>query len=586
MKRSGRLFRLQLVPAILLLVALMLALAPATAFAATLVDAGFESRTDGTALDSSIWTLFGAPLNAEYDTTRATNGSASAWIRGDGAVFNTGVIETQSGGMSGDGAEIRFWTYFDNTTTRRAVDDIDPSINNAARAFLADFNVDGSLRVYTSQAGNPNGYTTNAYTPVGTYTAGWTQYRLVMNFTTQTYTLSSRANAADPWTPLKAAGATGYAIPMLSASPVAATHGTRWRTMNAAQMWVDDLAYSNTGIAPAVPSGLTGTPGTAQVALAWNANTEPDLAGYKVFRDGVLLTPVPIPTPAYTDSMLIDGTYSYTVTAVDNSGIESAPSLPVNAVVGTGTLVDQGFELRPDGTALDSSIWTLFGAPLNAEYDTTRARNGSRSAWIQGAAAPSQTGVIETKTGGMSSDGSEIRFWTYFDNTTTRRTVDDIDPSINNAARAFLADFNVDGSLRVYTSKAGSPNGYTTNAYTPVGTYTTGWTQYRLVMNFTTQTYTLSSRANAADPWTPRKAAGATGYAIPMLSASPITATHGTRWRSRRRRADVDRRPGLLQHRHGTRAGSLRPRIRERKRRSGVGLALVRRRHPAARRVR
>ena len=40
-----------------------------------------------------------------------------------------------------------------------------------------------------------------------------------MNFTNQTYTLSRRANAADVWTQLKAAGATGYAIPMLSASP-------------------------------------------------------------------------------------------------------------------------------------------------------------------------------------------------------------------------------------------------------------------------------------------------------------------------------------------------------------------------------
>ena len=54
-----------------------------------------------------------------------------------------------------------------------------------------------------------------------------------------------------------------------------------------------------------------------------------------------------------------------------------------------------------------------------------------------------------------------------------------------------------------------------------MGTYTTGWTQYRLVMNFTTQTYTLSSRASATDAWTPIKAPGATGYAIPMLSASP-----------------------------------------------------------------
>ena len=537
--RFTALFLLAMVSCLVLGVTAALAAGPGT-----LVDAGFESRTDTTALDPSIWTLFGAPAKAEYDTLRAKNGTLSAWIQGTAATAYTGVIETKTGAMSSDGAEIRFWTYFDTTTNQRIVDDIDPTINNAARAFLVNFQNNGALSVYTSKAGNPNGYTTGAYTPVGTYTTGWTQYRLVMDFSTQTYTLSSRVNASDAWTPIKAPGATGYAIPMLSASTVTATHGTRWRSYYAAQWWVDDIAYSPTGIsdpdttAPAVPAGLSATPGTAQVALSWNANTEPDFSGYNVYRDGVLLTPVPIPAAAYTDSLLIDGTYAYTVSAVDATGNESARSGAVVATVGTvvpptgPALVDAGFESRTDGTALDPSIWTLFGAPAKAEYDTLRARSGSLSAWIQGTAAAAYTGVIESETGAMSSDGAEIRFWTYFDNTTTGRLVDDIDPSINNAARAFLVNFQNNGALSVYTSKAGNPNGYTTNAYTPVGTYTTGWTQYRLVMDFTNQTYTLSSRASAADAWTPIKAPGATGFGIPMLSASTVTATHGTRWRS------------------------------------------------------
>ena len=331
--------------------------------------------------------------------------------------------------MSSDGAEISFWTYFDNTTTGRLVDDIDPSINNAARAFLVNFQNNGALSVYTSKAGNPNGYTTGAYTPVGTYTTGWTQYRLVMDFTNQTYTLSSRANAADAWTPIKAPGATGYGIPMLSASTVSATHGTRFRSYYAAQWWVDDLTYSATGIsdggtgpdtnapsapaalsavdrpadsggsidlswlaasdnvavtgyrlyrgtasgvygtpttlgdvtgftdatavtgtryyyavsaldaagnegpkspeasavsadnlAPAVPSGLSATPGTAQVALSWNANTEPDLAGYDVLRDGVKVNTTRLTATSYTDTGLADGTYSYRIVAIDTHG--------------------------------------------------------------------------------------------------------------------------------------------------------------------------------------------------------------------------------------------------------------------------
>ncbi len=282
---------------------IILCLAVTPAFAAspgTLVDAGFESGTDGAALNPAIWTLFGAPARAEYDNTLAKNGSQSGWLQGNGT-GQTGVIESQTGGMSSDGAEIRFWAYCDTTATRRTVDDIDATINNAARGFLVDFQEGGALRVYTSKAGNPNGYTTNAYTPVGTYTTGWTQYRLVLNFTSQTYTLSSRTNAADVWTPLKAAGATGYAIPMLSASTVTATHGTRWRCVNAAQMWVDDLAYSPTGIpdvfgpyaitATAGPNGSIDPSGTTEVAhggsQTYTIAPDPGYGIAQVLVDGV-----------------------------------------------------------------------------------------------------------------------------------------------------------------------------------------------------------------------------------------------------------------------------------------------------------
>ncbi len=49
--------------------------------------------------------------------------------------------------------------------------------------------------------------------------------------------------------------------------------------------------------------------------------------------------------------------------------------------------------------------------------------------------------------------------------------------------------------MLVYTKRTAT--GYTANAYTAVGTYAVGWTEYRIVLDFTADTYTLSKRANA-----------------------------------------------------------------------------------------
>jgi hypothetical protein len=93
---------------------------------------------------------------------------------------------------------------------------------------------------------------------------------------------------------------------------------------------------------PAVPQGLVAavvTPdpnGPPEVDLSWSINTETDLAGYRVYRSeqegtlGQLLTPDLLLSPAYRDTSVQPGhRYWYSVTAVDRSGNESAPSAPV-----------------------------------------------------------------------------------------------------------------------------------------------------------------------------------------------------------------------------------------------------------------
>ena len=83
------------------------------------------------------------------------------------------------------------------------------------------------------------------------------------------------------------------------------------------------------------------------VVLTWNKNTEPDLAGYNVYRaigsapvKGI--TPklntgmVAISTPTYQDVLTgaaVDGDYWYAVSAVDTAGNESAFSASADKVI-------------------------------------------------------------------------------------------------------------------------------------------------------------------------------------------------------------------------------------------------------------
>ena len=99
---------------------------------------------------------------------------------------------------------------------------------------------------------------------------------------------------------------------------------------------------------PAVPSGLaavasaadptSGTP--ASIDLSWQPNTEPDLAGYEVFRrEGQtawqrISGDEPVLGPAFHDAHVLPGhTYSYGVSAVDKGGHQSARSTEASETV-------------------------------------------------------------------------------------------------------------------------------------------------------------------------------------------------------------------------------------------------------------
>ena len=84
---------------------------------------------------------------------------------------------------------------------------------------------------------------------------------------------------------------------------------------------------------PTVPSGLTATSvSSSQINLSWNASTDNvGVAGYKVFRNGSQVGTTT--QTSYSDSGLQPSTtYSYTVSAYDAAGNNSAQSTPVLGV--------------------------------------------------------------------------------------------------------------------------------------------------------------------------------------------------------------------------------------------------------------
>ena len=75
--------------------------------------------------------------------------------------------------------------------------------------------------------------------------------------------------------------------------------------------------------APAVPVNLSVVRGPASVELAWDRVTDANLAGYRVYRDGVRIGETGA-GPSYSDRKVEAGKkYRYAVSSVSKSGVES-----------------------------------------------------------------------------------------------------------------------------------------------------------------------------------------------------------------------------------------------------------------------
>jgi hypothetical protein len=111
------------------------------------------------------------------------------------------------------------------------------------------------------------------------------------------------------------------------------TWGGSYSGMQHYAVTIVQLEASGDTTPPAPPAGLAATGRDGAVDLVWTANSEPDLAGYTVYRSTssggpyTALTASLLSDPSYTDTSVANGIwYYYVVTASDASDNESGYS--------------------------------------------------------------------------------------------------------------------------------------------------------------------------------------------------------------------------------------------------------------------
>ena len=84
---------------------------------------------------------------------------------------------------------------------------------------------------------------------------------------------------------------------------------------------------------PAVPAGLAAITGIRTIELVWDRDTDVDLAGYRIYRNGTKIADSVV-SPSFSDTNVSSGTkYSYQISAYDTAGNESAKSAAAEATM-------------------------------------------------------------------------------------------------------------------------------------------------------------------------------------------------------------------------------------------------------------
>ncbi|MBN1427587.1 MAG: hypothetical protein JXB07_04325, partial [Anaerolineae bacterium] len=219
--------------------------------------------------------------------------------------------------------------------------------------------VDGQMPATPTLLSPADGSTTNDLTPAFDWSDGIdvSYYRLQVddnaNFSSPILDVWVRASTHSPRTALSNN-----------------TYTWRVRIQDTMGTWSDwstpwTLIVLNDSEAPSVPADLIATPISAsQIDLSWTASSDNiGVAGYRIYRNGGATAIGVSTSTSYQDTWLAASTeYTYTMTAYDAAGNESAPSAPTSATTGENY---PSFLSEPNSTSMIGKFTLELFGPRN-----------------------------------------------------------------------------------------------------------------------------------------------------------------------------------------------------------------------------
>ena len=375
----------------------------------TVVVSGYIDTFTATTMNSSIWCLCVMDQVGALDTTvPLQQGSGQLVINpfaGVSGLHYNGYLTLSPFNLTGASVTARIF----QSTTGNA---------DTSFALVSDINdwyhlleEGGTLYVQTTVAGNKSTIATVAYNA-----AGQQYWRFTHNVTTNQLLVQTSPDNSS-WTTLAALNVT---VPV-TALNVGLNAGT-WETESSPGTAVFGPVWWQPGGTPATPTGLTATPGSAQVTLSWTASSgatsyivqSATVNGgpYAIIASGVTTT-------SYTNMGLTNGTtYYYVVAAVSSAG-QSPNSSQVSAQP-SGTLsAPTGLTATP-GNAQVTLSWTASSGATSYIVQSATVNGGPYTTIASGVTTTSYTNmgltngttyyyvVAAVNAGGRSPNSSQV----------------------------------------------------------------------------------------------------------------------------------------------------------------------------------